>query len=683
MMQMVRQSGWRGAWRRLTSPGAPLPGPVSAALPNDAERRGLHYLLEHPADSDAEPGGGKPARFRAPVPEALPEAVVAAQNGRAYRVPADLQRSEVHIRRVLVIGSCLSQGWIRENQDCGAIFDYIVTNNFSPLPDMPPAALSDYDFQIVQIPLRSVMHENTYGHLPPTVAAFTGLFGSVTGWLSQYLDIALAWNARHGLLTFVSNFMVPQQNPFGRLLPRNDLRNLVYFVEKLNEHLYQEIARRSNVYLLDVDQIAATFGRRSMQDDAVWVMSHGGTLNDVEFAQDRARIVPTPAMSVHYPLLAEGERFFYKAAWTEMAGMFRTLRGSDQVKLVIFDLDDTLWRGVVAEEGQITPDIIEGWPVGLMEAACFLKSRGILLAICSKNDEARITALFDRIGGGRLKLSDFAARRINWRPKHENIQEILTELHLTPHSAVFVDDNPVERAAIAASIPQIRTLGAHPYYLRRILLWSAETQVAVITDESVRRTEMVQAQIGRDKTGKGMQRDDFLRTLGLRMCIREIRSVQDRHFARALELINKTNQFNSTGGRRNVQECAALFGAGTVFLCFDLQDRFAAYGLVGVAVVQGGHIGQFVMSCRVLGLGAEAALLAHLAERAAGLGCKVLTGDYVATELNGLARDFFQRNGFVQAGARWEVRIDAVPATPPHVEVIVEPALALPGVPTR
>ncbi len=673
MMQMVRRSAWRGAWRRLVSTGAYLPEAVDA--PNDTGRHGLQYLLDQPPAVDVAPS--------APRAQALPEAVVAAQNGRAYRVPADLQRTELPIRRVLVIGSCLAQGWIRENRESGAEFDYILTNNLSPLPEMPPAAITAYDFQVVQLPLRSIMHENTYGHLPATMAAFEELFGSVKAWLSQYLDIALVWNTRHGLLSFVSNFMVPQQNPLGRLLPRNDLRNLVYFVEKLNEHLYEEIAKRSNVYLLDVDQIAATFGRRSMQDDGVWVTSHGGTLNDAEYAADQARMVPMPAMSVHYPLLAAGESFFYKAAWTELVGMFRTLRGCDQVKLVIFDLDDTLWRGVVAEEGQIEPGLIEGWPVGLMEAACFLKSRGILLAICSKNDEARITALFDRIGGGRLKLSDFAAKRINWRPKSENIQEILTEVHLTPHSAVFVDDNPVERAAIEASIPQIRTLGAHPYYLRRILLWSAETQVAVITGESVRRTEMVQAQIGRDAVGAGMKRDAFLMTLGLRMCIRTICSVQDKHFARALELINKTNQFNSTGGRRGLQDCAALFGAGAVFVCFDLRDRFSEYGLVGVAVVEGGHIGQFVMSCRVLGLGAEVALLAYLGARAAGIGCDVMTGAYVATELNGLARDFFQRNGFVEAGGGWKVRIEALPPAPPHVEVVVAPAASLPGVLAR
>jgi FkbH-like protein len=516
------------------------------------------------------------------------------------------------------------------------------------------------------------MHENTYGHLPPTVSAFEELFGSVTGWLSQYLDIVLDWNKQHGLLTFVCNFFLPQQNPLGRLLPRNDMRNLVFFTEKLNEYLYQEIDKRTNVHVFDIDQIAATFGRRIVQDDAVWVLSHGGSLNDTETEWDRTRIVPTPSMSAHYPPIAEGRSFFFKAAWSEIVAMFRTIRHVDAVKLVIFDLDDTLWRGVVAEEGQISSDIVEGWPVGLMEAACFLRSRGILLAICSRNDEARITGLFDRIGGGRIKLADFAAKRINWRPKHENVLEILAEVHLTPHSAVFIDDNPAERAAIEAAIPEIRTLGAHPYYLRRVLLWSAETQVQVITDESARRTEMVQAQIDRNTASVGMSRQDFLSTLNLRMRIAEIRSTDDHQFQRSLELINKTNQFNSTGSRRTLQECNALFGSGTVFCSFELQDRFSQYGLVGVAIVRGNHIDQFVMSCRVLGLGAESALLAHLGARAAGLGSRFLTANFVATELNGLSRDFLARHGFLESATGWEVSLDALPPSPPHIELMRE-----------
>jgi FkbH-like protein len=193
----------------------------------------------------------------------------------------------------------------------------------------------------------------------------------------------------------------------------------------------------------------------------------------------------------------------------------------------------------------------------------------------------------------------------------------------------------------------------------------------VITDESARRTEMVKAQIGRDRAGAGMSRQAFLATLGLKMHIAEIRSTDDRHFQRALELINKTNQFNTTGARRTLEECIRSFQSGTTFFSFELQDKFSHYGLVGVAVVHGARIGQFVMSCRVLGLGAEAALLAHLADHVASIGCTYLDADYAATTLNAISRDFFHRSGFAQIGACWRASVTALPPPPPHIEIVV------------
>jgi FkbH-like protein len=305
-----------------------------------------------------------------------------------------------------------------------------------------------------------------------------------------------------------------------------------------------------------------------------------------------------------------------------------------------------------------------------MEAACFLKKRGVLLAILSRNEEARIISLFDRIAGGRLRLADFAARRINWRLKTDNMAEILEEVRLTPASVVFVDDNPVERAAMQARFPAIRCLGSHPYYLRRILLWSAETQVPFISDESERRTELVQAQITRDQHASGMSREAFLGTLRLRMKIIDIRSTGDAHFPRALELINKTNQFNTTGGRRTEQECVKLFEAGSIFHAFVLEDVFSNYGLVGVAIVAHGHISQFVMSCRVLGLGAEDALLAHIAAREAAAGRHMLSADYVATNLNAPARDLYARHDFTEQDGVWRAPVIALRATPAHIELI-------------
>src|SRR5205085_3701358 len=158
------------------------------------------------------------------------------------------------------------------------------------------------------------------------------------------------------------------------------------------------------------------------------------------------------------------------------------------------DLDDTLWRGVAAEQAEQTELYglpREGWPLGFIEALMFLKQRGVLLGIVSKNDEARVRAIWQRIYGDLIQMEDFAVRKINWQPKADNIEAILDEVNLLPKSVVFIDDNPVERAAVTAAFPEMRVLGANPYLWRRILLWAPETQVAALTTASATRTEMV------------------------------------------------------------------------------------------------------------------------------------------------------------------------------------------------
>src|SRR5207248_10190921 len=139
---------------------------------------------------------------------------------------------------------------------------------------------------------------------------------------------------------------------------------------------------------------------------------------------------------------------FVPHAWTELVAMYRTIRHVDQVKLVLVDLDDTMWRGVAAEEAEASSMAREGWPLGFAEALMFLKRRGVLLGIVSKNDEGRVRELWRRIYGDLIRLEDFAVRRINWQPKAENVEEILAQVNLLPKSVVYIDDNPVERAAI-------------------------------------------------------------------------------------------------------------------------------------------------------------------------------------------------------------------------------------------
>ena len=584
-----------------------------------------------------------------------------ARGGFSVRVPPHLHQTDLRPRRAMVVGSCLSEYLVDhfEREADGCPCDFVLVNHLSELSESPPQPISAYDFQFVQLALRRLLPDRTYLPLRyDDLPAHERLLEEARQRLPHIVAAAMRWNKEQGLLTFVANFMVPQQNPMGRFMPRYDLRNPVYMVERINQLLTEEVARYSNAHIVDVDQIAAGLGRAFIQDDSTDIIAHNNVL-DEEFLENRIEWVPPVS-----ELYAVRNAAFARAVWAEMLAMLRTIRQIDQVKLVAVDLDDTLWRGVAAED-EDDQHRVEGWPLGIIEALQFLKKRGVLLAIVSKNDEARIAQRWDEIMQGRLELDDFAVRRINWRPKADNLDEIIREVNVLPRSVVFIDDNPVERAAVKAAHPDVLVLEAHPYLIRRILLWAPETQVVGITEESARRTEMVRAQVERETDRKRMSREEFLASLNVAVQMFEIAGTQDKKFPRALELINKTNQFNTTGRRWTRAECATAFARGTRFHAFEVQDRFTRYGLVGVAVVEEGRIDQFVMSCRVLGLDVEKAVVAALSARVQN--GHDLTARLETTDANLPCRDLYDRCGFKQQGNNWIKPQAFTVEAPPHV----------------
>jgi FkbH-like protein len=574
----------------------------------------------------------------------------------------------------MAIGQCAIGIWPQAFKELmpGTECDFLLFNRAQIFPENLPHPVDEYDFQVVSIPLRSVLPDASFFRLSyKDTGAYQTLFDESQERLFRFHSDAMAWNKNHGLLTFVMNFVKPQQNPMGRLLPRYDLRNLLYFTEKLNESLSEEIKNYNNAYLFDFDEIVTTFGRKYLQDDILYQSNHNAGLTDNDFAHDQSRLELPSKPTASYP--ARGYLYAVLAC-SELVAMYRTIRQIDMVKLVVVDIDDTLWRGVAAERTEHTHDMIEGWPMGLAEALGHLKRRGILLAVVSKNDEKVIAPIWSRlIGDNRLSLEDFAVRKINWRPKPDNIEEILQETNLLPRSVVFIDDNPVEREAVKAAFPEIRTFGPNPYLWRRILLWSAETQVSTITEESASRTEMVRAQVARESQRKRLSREEFLASLDLSVEVSEINNTEHSRFGRALELLNKSNQYNTTGRRWTKQECTTAFNADTSFFLFDAKDRFTAYGTVGVVIVCGANIVQFVMSCRVVGMDVEIAAVAELLrivrER---IGAPAFTAELRETELNLLARDLWRRCGFVVNECGQWVR-PAVPALPRpgHVSISV------------
>jgi FkbH-like protein len=571
-------------------------------------------------------------------PAEVSPALFALHNGARYRTPIDLQLTPDAGARYLVVGGCLAEPMPQVGSLIDKAYrgDFLLLNNFDALPQISDEAASDYDFQIVHIPLRTSLG-TAYFRLEDSAEAHEEFLRQTEDCLARYLCNAMRLNSERKLLTFVLGFPVPQQHQLGRFQARYDLRNIMHFVERLNMFLAAETAKRENAYFVDVDQISAGIGKQHCQDDGVWSFTHGTTLSDGDHDHDLGRMHPPEPMQKHYS--AKWLQFF-EALMREIFAMYRTIGKRDTVKLVAVDLDDTLWRGVAADG---TLGILEGWPMGFMETLLILKSRGILLAIISKNDERFIVDNWDRIVQGHLHLSDFAARRINFRRKAENLAEILAELNLRSQNAVMIDDNPVERAAIQAGLPGLRVLGAHPYYLKRTLLWSAETQQPSITWESGLRTEMAQAQVRREAVRKALPQAEFLASLALRASVAPVRSVGSLHMTRALELLNKTNQFNTTGARHTLEQCHRRFEGGEQLHVMIAEDRFTKYGLIAAAWMARDCIDQMVMSCRALGLGLEDAFLSYLVNGKH----ETIFGRLLPTEANMACRPIYSRNGFV------------------------------------
>jgi FkbH-like protein len=586
-----------------------------------------------------------------------------------FLVPNDLTLTATKLRRVLLVGACVTNGWkwvAEESQICAGC-DHILFNNVAELPDEPPFPIEDYDFQITALPLRAVTPEGSYFRLNyGDIAAYEKLLQEAEGCVRLFLDATMRWNQKHGLATFVTNFFVPQQNAVGRLFPRYDIRNPIHFIERLNFRLAAELERYDNAYLFDVDQISASMGRRYVQEDALCVASHNALMSDYGWGKDQNRLEkPSTRVSELYKVKT-GD--FIRSAWQQVLADYRILKQEDSVKMVITDLDDTLWRGVLGDAETIAGDEMEGWPIGYAEALAYLKKRGIILAIVSKNEESIIRKIWTKLLKNRLSLEDFAFVRINWKTKAENIAEIIATANLLPKSVVFIDDNPVERESVKAGFPGIRVLGNDPYRVKRVLLWSSETQVRSVTDESARRTVLMKQQAAREDQRKAMSREDFLKSLAVQVRLKNVASASDPHFPRVFELLNKTNQFNTTGKRWSQAELLQAMSSGSRVLAFFVEDKFSDYGLVGILVITGNHIDQYVMSCRVLGMEVEIAALALAMKEMPGGGGNAVSAALVETEANFPARDLYKRAGFKLQDGEWRMLPKSKIRFPVHVD---------------
>ncbi|HEY7317493.1 MAG TPA: HAD-IIIC family phosphatase [Candidatus Binatia bacterium] len=330
-------------------------------------------------------------------------------------------------------------------------------------------------------------------------------------------------------------------------------------------------------------------------------------------------------------------------------------------KCLVLDLDNTLWGGVVGDDGPEGLVIGEGDPIGeafktFQEYLLRLKKRGVMLAVCSKNEESNALAAFEKRPEMPLKREDFVAFKANWLSKPDNIAEIAAELNIGIDALVFVDDNPAEREHVRRCLPEVKVVGLSddPADYPRLLDEAGMFETTAVSKEDQERTQKYQENVLRARLEESAaDYRSYLVTLQQRAVIRPFDEMQ---LDRITQLINKTNQFNLTTLRQSRSQVEALMrDSGVMTAYVRLADRFGDNGLISVFFAHREDeilwVDEWLMSCRVLKRGVEQLLCNYVAEKARALGLTSLHGVYRPTPANKLVADHYRSLGFVSVEA--------------------------------
>ena len=402
---------------------------------------------------------------------------------------------------------------------------------------------------------------------------------------------------------------------------------------KLNTHI-ASLAKSVDIVPLDVAGLASAVGLERWHDPRAWVL---------------AKLPFNPIFLPRYGDI--------------VARLVGALKGRSR-KLLILDLDNTLWGGIVGEDGLKGLKLGPGEPEGesyanVQSVAKALRDRGVVLAVCSKNDEAIVRETLKSHPSMILSEKDFALIVANWSDKPSNIRVICETLNFDLDATVFFDDNPAERLLVRTALPTVAVLEPpdDPSGLARALTSCGFFETVSISEEDRRRADMYTAETKRRSARtKTKTLSEFLQSLEMRLTFD---AIIDTRFA---QLINKTNQFNLTLIRHTNSELQDMLAAGHIMLGASLVDRFGDQGrilaLVGHYEKNSLSIDCWVMSCRVIGRGVEEAVLNHLAFIASNAGVTHLEGQYVAGPRNGLVANHYQRLGFKKVGeGRWQLSL--------------------------
>lgn len=460
---------------------------------------------------------------------------------------------------------------------------------------------------------------------------------------AEYERFQALWEHLHavyGCPVIQNNF----EPPLYRLLGNRDAsdhRGRWNYIQRLNQMFYEYADTHQDFYIHDICYEAADYGLERWSDPFYWNM------------YKYAMCVP----AIPYTAF-------------QLARIIKSIFGRNK-KVLNLDLDNTLWGGVIGDDGPENIEIGQETSLGqtYAEFQDYLKQHkklGVLLSVNSKNNEETALSGLER-ADSVLKREDFVAFRANWEPKSHNLYATAEELKLLPESFVFVDDNPAEREIVrqevpGAAVPEITKVEEYI----RVLDRSGFFEVTNFSEDDLKRNEMYLANEQRNRMQKNFSDyGDYLRSLEMKA---QIGAFDPAYFSRIAQLTNKSNQFNLTTHRYSQSEIEQIAADPQYLtLCGRLEDKFGDNGVVSIVIGRKEkdvlQIELWLMSCRVLKRDMEYAMMDTLVKQCRDCGILQIYGYFYPTAKNAMVKDFYALQGFekleedVDGNAKWSFRI--------------------------
>jgi FkbH-like protein len=475
-----------------------------------------------------------------------------------------------------------------------------------------PATAADVSHVLCVFDTDSMMADALYGAGAPAQC-------------EMFLDAIESFCGRHPEKVVIANTFCLSSNRwlgFADLTHQNSLKDIE---TSLNGRLVSIAKAHPNLLVFDMELLFRRHGEDALLSNALW---YAGRI------RYSARMFELLATTIRQALAAHAQ----------------TSR-----KVLIVDLDNTLWGGVLGELGATGVALGEDGAGrafrDFQRSLKALQRTGVLLAIASKNDQADVEEILDDNPMMILRREDFAAISANWEPKAENIAKIAEQLNLGTDSFVFIDDNPVERDLVRKFLPEV-AVPDFPARVENLQTWLLREVAPVyfgkyaITAEDEEKTEQYRANTARQKLAASFDLDGYLRELNIDCNIQVDAPAQ---LVRAAQMTQKTNQFNLTTRRYEVTDLARFVdSAEHAVLMLDYRDRFGDEGSVGLAIVDlaQGRIDTFLTSCRVIGRKVETRLLDKAVELCRDRGLQKVIGEYIPSRKNKMVASFYENHGF-------------------------------------